>query len=82
VAVATLGGSSVRLAIYRGCPQGGVFSPLLWCLVVDDLFAGLNGSGVFIQGYADDMSSQSGKIPKHGIRTHAMDPYNRRDMVQ
>jgi len=28
-------------------------SPLLWCLVVDDLLARLSGSGVFIQGCAD-----------------------------
>jgi hypothetical protein len=60
VAVAGLGGFSMRLAISRGCPQGGVFSPLLWCLMVDDLLARLSGSGVFIQGYADDMSSRGG----------------------
>jgi len=50
VAFVTLKGSSVGLAISRGCPQGGVLSPLLWCLVVDDLLARLNGVGVFIQG--------------------------------
>jgi hypothetical protein len=55
MAVVTLGASSARLMISRGCPQGGVLSPLLWCLVVDDLLARLSGSGVFIQGYADDI---------------------------
>ena len=55
MAVAILGGLSVRLAISRGYPQGGVLSPLLWCLVVDDLLARLSGSGVFIQGYTDDI---------------------------
>jgi hypothetical protein len=60
MAVATLKGFSVRLAISRGCLQGGVLLPLLWCLVVDDLLARLSGTGVFIQGYADDMSSHSG----------------------
>jgi hypothetical protein len=55
VAVTTLGGVSVGLAISRGCPQGGMLSPLLWCLVVDDLVARLSGSGVFIQGYSDDL---------------------------
>jgi hypothetical protein len=55
MAVVTLGASSTRLTISRGCPQGGVLSPLLWCLVVDDLLARLSGSGVFIQGYADDI---------------------------
>ena len=55
VAVATLNGFSMRLATSRGCPRGGVvLSPLLWCLVADDLLARLSGNGVFIQGYADD----------------------------
>jgi hypothetical protein len=37
-----------------------VFSPLLWCLVVDDLLARLSGGGVFIQGNTDNMSSRGG----------------------
>ena len=45
----------MRLAISRGFLQGGVLSPLLWCLVVDDWLARLSGNGVFIQGYADDI---------------------------
>jgi hypothetical protein len=60
VAVATLNGLSVGLVISRDCPQGGVLSPLLWCLVVDDLLARLSGSGVFVHGYADGMSSYGG----------------------
>jgi hypothetical protein len=56
VAVATLNGFSMRFAISRGCLQGGVLSPLPWCLVVDDLLARLSGNGVFIQGYTDDIS--------------------------
>ena len=64
VAVATLSGFSMRLAISRGCPQGGVLSPLLWFLVVDDLLARLNGNGVFIQGYTDDICLLAvGKFP-------------------
>jgi hypothetical protein len=82
MAIVTLNDISLRFAISRGCPQGGVLSPLLWCLVVNDLITRLSGSGVFIQGYADDMSSQGGQIPKHGIRTHAVGPFNRRDMVE
>ena len=64
MAVAALGGSPVRVAITRGCPQGGVLSPLLWCLVVDDLLARLSGGGIFIQGYADDICLLAvGKFP-------------------
>jgi hypothetical protein len=64
VAVATLGGLSAMIAISRGCPRGGVLSPLLWCLVEDDLLARLSGSVVFIQGYADDMCLLAvGKFP-------------------
>jgi hypothetical protein len=60
VAVVTLNEISTRFTISRGCPQGGVLSPLLWCLVVNDLLTRLSGGGVFIQGYAEDMSTRSG----------------------
>ena len=50
LAVATLNVISLMFAISKGCPQGGVLSPLLWCLVVNDLITTLSGSGVFIQG--------------------------------
>jgi hypothetical protein len=64
VAVATFNEFSLRFAISRGCPQGGVLSPLLWCLVVDDLITRLSGSGVFSQGYADDIRLPAvGKFP-------------------
>jgi len=55
VVVVTLNRTSVRLAISRGCPQRGVLSPPLWCLVVNDLLTRLNGGGIFVQGYADDI---------------------------
>jgi hypothetical protein len=64
VAVAVLNETSMRVAISRGCPQGGVSSPLLWCLVVNDLITRLSGSGVFIQGYADNICLIAvGKFP-------------------
>jgi hypothetical protein len=64
MAVMALGVSPVRVAITRGCPQGGVLSPLLWFLVVDDLLARLSGSGIFIQGYTDDICLLAvGKFP-------------------
>src|SRR5690606_10385271 len=40
----------------QGCPQGGVLSPLLWCLVVDELLCSLNNLGIYTQGYADDLA--------------------------
>jgi hypothetical protein len=40
VAVVTLSGFSMWFAISRGCPQRGMLSPLLWCLMVDDLLPG------------------------------------------
>jgi hypothetical protein len=51
----TLGGVSRSIAVDRGCPQGDVLSPLLWCLVVDELITGLNDEGIYAQGYADDI---------------------------
>ena len=40
----------MRVAVSRDCPQGGILSPLLWCLTVDDLIAKLNRGGVYSQG--------------------------------
>jgi hypothetical protein len=55
-AIATLGSLSRSVAVSRGCLQGGVLSPLLWCLVVDELLARLSGGGLYAQGYMDDIS--------------------------
>jgi hypothetical protein len=64
LATATLGGVSRSVEVARGYPQGGVLSPLLWCLVVDELIAGLNGGGIYAQGYADDLCLLAvGKFP-------------------
>jgi ribonuclease HI len=50
-----LGDESIRLRVTRGCPQGGVLSPLLWSLVVDDLIIELEKAGFNVQGFADDL---------------------------
>ena len=55
LATATLGGLSRSVSVSRGCPQGGVLSPLLWCLVVNELLARLNEGGVYTHGYVDDI---------------------------
>jgi hypothetical protein len=52
---ATLGGFTRSVLVSRGCPQEGVLLPLVWCLVVNELLARLNGGGAYSQGYADDI---------------------------
>jgi hypothetical protein len=48
-------GSSLAARVAGGCPQGGVLSPLLCNLVVDELLAGINDQGYCAMGYADDI---------------------------
>jgi len=63
-AIVTLGSLSRSDEVSRGCPQGGVLSPLLWCLVVDELLARLSGGGAYAQGYANDICLLAvGKFP-------------------
>lgn len=50
-------GTDLSLCVTRGCPQGGILSPILWCMVIDSLLVELNQCGVFTQGYSDDVSS-------------------------
>ena len=49
---------SRRVRIRRGCPQGGILSPFLWNLVVDDLlaFTARDIPG-YLQAFADDLIS-------------------------
>jgi hypothetical protein len=54
LATVTLGEFSRIVEVSIGCPQGGVLSPLLWCLV-DELISRLNRGGVYTQGYTDDI---------------------------
>jgi hypothetical protein len=61
---ATLSGETRTVSVTRGCPQGGVLSPLLWSLVVDDLIRELNNDGYYTVGYADDIAILiNGKFP-------------------
>ena len=52
---AELGGTSYTIKTTRGCPQGGVLSPLLWCIVVDRLLKNLQSLGYEVIGFADDV---------------------------
>jgi hypothetical protein len=60
---ATLAGETLEGSVARGCPQGGILSPLLWSLVVDKITAGLNGNGYYTLGYADIAILIHGKLP-------------------
>ena len=44
-----------RASVAKGCPQGGVLSPLLWNVVVNDLITTLNNNHYYTVGYADDI---------------------------
>jgi hypothetical protein len=79
LATATLNHVSVRVAVARGCQQGGVLSPLLWCFVVDVLVARLNRGGVYCQGY---LSVGRWEIPEHGVGAHAEGSSHCRHMVR
>ena len=48
-------GTTITGMVRSGCPQGGVLSPLLWCLVVDGLLELLSSRGLKVVGYADDL---------------------------
>jgi hypothetical protein len=52
---ANLVGEIMEVKATRGCPQGGLLSPLLWSLVVDDHLVKLNSRGYYAQAYADDI---------------------------
>ena len=63
-ATEALGDVTRNVAVSRGCPQGGVLSLLLWCLVVNNLLARLNEGNVYTQGYAGDICLLAvGKFP-------------------
>jgi ribonuclease HI len=53
---AELKGTRKRMHPRRGCPQGGVLSPLFWSLVADDLLKRLRAAGLTVVGYADDFA--------------------------
>lgn len=54
---------TLRGMVMKGCPQGGVLSPLLWKIVLDTLINHLNNSGFYTVAYADDLVIlQSGKF--------------------
>jgi hypothetical protein len=51
----SLMGSNLTAQVVGGCPQGRVFSPILWNLVVDRLLVETNDLRFSTFGYADDI---------------------------
>ena len=41
--------------VSRRCAQGGVSSPIIWCLVANGLLKALNVGGRYVKTYADDV---------------------------
>lgn len=53
--ISTRGAAITCAEVRRGCPQGGVSSPLIWSIVIDDLLTRLTDLGYHVQAYADDL---------------------------
>jgi hypothetical protein len=53
---AKLSGETLGATAAKGCPQGGVLSPLLWRMAVDYLLWRLDSNGYHTVGYANDMA--------------------------
>ena len=52
---AELGGTFLNAIANRGTPQGGVISPTLWILALNEILLELNTLGVGVVAYADDL---------------------------
>lgn len=50
-----LGDSKIAKNVFRGTPQGGVISPLLWLMVVNRVLNTLDRKGITAVAYADDV---------------------------
>ena len=70
------GGSTVTVRTAKGCPQGGVLSPLLWSLVVDELLTQLESQGYEVIGFADDIVVIVRGKYEHVIKDRLQDALN------
>jgi hypothetical protein len=80
-ATETLGGFFRSVKVSRDCPQGGVLSPLLWCLVVDELIASSTGVEFIFKDMRMTCLLAVQKIPKYDIRAHTIGPSYCRTVV-
>ena len=68
-----MGDVELMRLILKGCPQGGILSPFLFNLVLDNLLRHLNSLDPdSLQAYADDLvnSFESSSSPQHIIALH------------
>ena len=52
----TIGNNSSTIIVNRGTPQGGVLSPLLWLMVVNDILLKFESHHIKAVAYADDVA--------------------------
>ena len=52
----TLNGMTITRRVSRGCPQGGVLSPLLWNITMNGLLSDPSIHQDFLQAFADDLA--------------------------
>ena len=53
--ITKIGKISKEFNATKGCPQGGVLSPLFWTLIADEMLEKLHNQGCFAIAYADDI---------------------------
>nr|CAH0112580.1 unnamed protein product [Daphnia galeata] len=62
-------GSTASFTINLGCPQGGVLSPFLWSVLIDDVLRLIFDFVFCVVGYADDLTlATSHKDPAQATR--------------
>lgn len=54
--ISKIGSNTTKISVNRGTPQGGVLSPLLWLLVVNNLLKTLESKHFKVIAYADDVA--------------------------
>ncbi|XP_073811046.1 uncharacterized protein [Musca autumnalis] len=60
-----IGETSIRKSVTRGTPQGGVLSPLLWLLVINEILKEFDQLRIKTVAYADDVVIMiTGKFPQ------------------
>ena len=57
IVYAHFGSSKLSVTTSKGCPQGGVLPPLLWCLVINELLIVLNENHFQTEGFSDDLAT-------------------------